>query len=61
MKPKIGDNKFYAGRGARKLPGTKTVYYMRSGGEARLFFRYLKKERGAVEKIGETDKDNEKK
>ena len=32
---------------------------MRSGGEARLFFRYSKKEKGAVEVIGESDKDNE--
>ena len=31
---------FHAGRGAKKLPGTKNVYYMRSGGQARLFFRY---------------------
>ena len=50
---------FHAGRGAKKLPGTKTVYYMRSGGQARLFFRYSEKERGAVEVIAEADKNSE--
>jgi hypothetical protein len=32
---------------------------MRSGGEARLFFKYSKEEKGSVEVIGESDKDNE--
>ena len=32
---------------------------MCSGGEARLFFKYSDKEKGAVEVIGESDKDNE--
>ena len=32
---------------------------MRSGGEARLFFKYSDKEKGAVEVIAESDKDNE--
>ncbi len=45
---------------AKKLPGTKTVFYMRSGGEARLFFKYSEKEKRAVEVIGESDKDNER-
>lgn len=32
---------------------------MRSGGEARLFFEYSDNEKGAVEVIAESDKDNE--
>jgi len=32
---------------------------MRSGGKARLFFKYSDKEKDAVEVIGESDKDNE--
>jgi hypothetical protein len=32
---------------------------MRSGGEARLFFKYSDTEKNAVEIIGEADKDHE--
>jgi hypothetical protein len=46
-------------RGAEKLPGTETVFYMRAGNKGRLFFRYLEEEKGAVEKIGESNKDKE--
>jgi hypothetical protein len=35
------------------------VFYICSGGEARLFFKYSEKEKGAVKVIGELDKDNE--
>ena len=44
---------------AKKLSGTKTVYYMRAGNKARLFFKYSDKENGAVEVIAESNKDNE--
>jgi len=35
------------------------VFYMRSGGEARLYYRYLKEEKRAVEVIGELDLDKD--
>ena len=38
---------------------TKSVFYMRSGGKARLFFIYSDDEKNAVEIIGESNKDNE--
>lgn len=59
LEKQLKNREFYAGRGADKLPGTKTVFYMRSGGEGRVFFRYSKEEIGAVEVIAESDKDNE--
>jgi hypothetical protein len=59
LEEQLKNGEFHAGRGAKKLPGTKTVFYMRSGGEARLFFKYSDKEKGAVEVIAESDKDNE--
>ncbi len=55
----LKNGELHAGRGAKKLPGTKTVFYMRSGGEARLFFKYSDTEKNAVEIIGEADKDHE--
>ena len=55
LEEQLKNGELHAGRG----PGTKTVFYMRSGGEARLFFKYSDKEKGAVEVIGESDKDNE--
>lgn len=60
LEEQLKNGELHAGRGAQKLPGTKTVFCMRSGGEARLFFKYSDKEKGAVEVIGESDKDNEK-
>ena len=59
LEEQLKNGELHAGRGAKKLPGTKTVFYMRSGGEARLFFKYSDKEKGAVEVIAESDKDNE--
>jgi len=59
LKEQLKNGELHAGRGAKKLPGTKTVFYMRSGGEARLFFKYSKEEKGAVEVRGKSDKDNE--
>ena len=59
LEEQLKNGDLHAGLGAKKLAGTKTVFYMRSGGEARLFFRYSDKEKNAVEVIGESDKDNE--
>ena len=59
MEEQLKNGKFHVGRGAQKLPGTKTVYYMRAGNKARLFFKYSDKENGAVEVIAESNKDNE--
>ena len=59
LEEQLKNGELHAGRGAKKLPGTKTVFYMRSGGEARLFFKYSDKEKGAVKVIAESDKDNE--
>ena len=59
LEEQLKNGELHAGRGAKKLPGTKTVFYMRLGGEARLFFKYSDKEKGAVEVIAESDKDNE--
>jgi mRNA-degrading endonuclease RelE of RelBE toxin-antitoxin system len=57
----LGNGELHAGRGAKKLPGTETVFYMRSGGEARLFFKYADKDKGVIHVIAESDKDNETK
>lgn len=35
LEEQLKDAEFHAGRGAKKLPGAETVYYMRSGGQAR--------------------------
>jgi hypothetical protein len=59
LQEQLKNGEFHAGRGAKKLPGTKTIFYMRSGGEARLFFKYSEDEEGAVKIIAESDKDNE--
>lgn len=59
LEEQLKNGELHAGRGAEKLPGTKTVYYMRSGSTGRLFFRYSQEERGAVEKIGESNKSKE--
>ncbi len=58
LEEQLKNGEFHAGREAKKLPGTKTVFSMRSGGESRLFFKYSDKEKGAVEIIVESDKDN---
>ena len=59
LEEQLKNGEFHAGRGAEKLPGTKTVYYMRAGNKARLFFRYSEEEKGAVEKLAESNKDKE--
>ena len=59
MEEQLKNGEFHAGRGAKKLSGTKTVYYMRAGNKARLFFKYSDKENGAVEVIAESNKDKE--
>ena len=59
LEKQLKNGEFYVGRGAEKLPGTKTGFYMCSGGEARFFFKYLDKQKSAVEVIAESDKDNE--
>ena len=59
LSEQLKDGQFHAGRGAKKLPGTQTVYYMRAGNKARLFFKYSDKENGAVEVIAESNKDKE--
>ena len=59
LEEQLKNGELHAGRGAKKLPGTKTVFYMRSGGEARLFFKYSDKEKDAVEVMAKSDKNNE--
>ena len=59
LEKQLKNGEFHAGRGAKKLPGTQTVYYMRAGNKARLFFKYSDKENGAVEVIAESNKDKE--
>jgi hypothetical protein len=34
LREQLKDGEFHGGRGAQKLEGTKTVFYMRSGGKA---------------------------
>lgn len=59
LEEQLKNGEFHAGRGAEKLPVTKTVYYMRAGNRGRLFFRYSEEEKGAVEKLAESNKDKE--
>jgi mRNA-degrading endonuclease RelE of RelBE toxin-antitoxin system len=61
LQEQLKNGELHAGRGAKKLSGTKTIFYMRSGGEARLFFKYSEDEEGTVKVIGESDKDTETK
>ena len=49
LEEQLKNGEFHAGRGARKLPGTQTVYY----------FKYSDKENGAVEVIAESNKNQE--
>lgn len=48
---------FQSGRGAEKLSGTK-IHYMRSGGEARLYYRYCPTDEKVLELLGESNKKN---
>ena len=59
LEEQLKNGEFHAGRGAEKLPGTKSVYYMRAGNRGRLFFRYSEKEKWAVEKLAESNKSKE--
>jgi hypothetical protein len=59
LEKQLKKGELHGGRGAEKLPGTETVYYMRAGNKARLFFRFSEEEKGAVEKLAESNKDNE--
>ena len=59
LEKKLKRGEFSAGRGARQLAGTKTIYYMRAGDRARLFFRYSPEEKGAIEKVAESNKARE--
>ena len=59
LEEQLKNGEFHTGRGAEKLPGIKTVYYMRAGNKARLFFRYSEEEKGAVEKLAESNKEKE--
>ena len=59
LEEQLKNGEFHAGRGAKTLPGPQTVYYMRAGNKARLFFKYSDKENGAVEVIAESNKDKE--
>ena len=58
LKKQLQNDKLYAGRGAKKLPSTKTIFYIFSSREARLFFKYSDKEKGAVSVIEKLNKDN---
>ena len=59
LEKQLKNGEFHPGRGAEKLSGTKSVYYMRAGNRGRLFFRYSKEEKAAVEKLAESNKDKE--
>lgn len=59
LEEQLKNGEFDASRGAKKLPGTKSIYCMRAGNRGRLFFRYSKEEKGAVEKLAESNKDKE--
>ena len=59
LEEQLKNGEFHAGRGAKKLSGTQTVYCIRAGNKARLFFKYSDKENGAVEVIGEFNKNKE--
>lgn len=59
LEEQLKNGEFHAGRRAEKLEGTKTVFYMRAGNRGRLFFRYSKEEKGAVEKLAESNKGKE--
>lgn len=61
LQEQLKKSEFHSGRGAKKLEGSQTIFYMRAGGRARLFFRYSETEQNAVEIIGETNKECEQK
>lgn len=59
MEEQLKIRRFHASRRAKKLPGTKTVHYMLAGNKARVYFKYSEKEKGAVEKLTESNKDKQ--
>ena len=59
LEEQLKSGEFHAGRGAEKLEGTKTVFYMRARNRGRLFFRYSKEKKGVVEKLAESNKAKE--
>ena len=59
LEEQLKNGEFHAGRGAQKVAGMETVYYMRAGNRGRLFFRYSEEEQGAVEKLAESNKARE--
>lgn len=61
LRDDLGSGHFKSGRGSRKMPGCKTIYYMRSGQKVRLYYRYSKTEERTVEIVAETSKDNQPK
>jgi hypothetical protein len=61
LRDDLGSGHFKSGRGSRKMPGSKTIYYMRSGQKVRLYYRYSKTEERTVEIVAETSKNNQPK
>jgi hypothetical protein len=61
LKEQLENGQLSGGRGAKKLPGSETIFYARSGGPGRLFFRYSKTEDGEklINIIGESNKNEE--
>ena len=55
----LKNGEFHADRGAEKLPVLKGVYSLRARNRGRLFFRYSQEEKGALEILGESNKDKE--
>lgn len=56
LQKQLKDGEFSGGRGAKKIKGTKTLFELRSGGPSRVYIRFSKNEKGAIEIIGESDK-----
>jgi hypothetical protein len=52
----LKNSEFHTVRGAKKLAGTKTIFYMRSGNTDRLFFRDSETEKRALEVGAESNK-----
>ena len=61
LRDDLGSGHFQSGRGSRKLPGSKTIYYMRSGQKVRLYYRSSKTEERTIEIVAETSQDNQPK
>lgn len=59
LRLELAEGIFTGGRSIQKLKGSKSVLYLRSGGEARLYFRYVKNEKNVVEILAECDKSDQ--